>query len=180
MATMTKEEIKEQIAKITPNMRYAMKSAQNAYAISKAFNETNLAIDLEAKQEELNAFDYPLAEEWKEKGTDRKGIDEKYCIRDPKIDYLMDDKFSDEYYHAVYNRRIAKGWSCNYKPKDAPEYVVTADADSRPLLRLADDILIDCVLETVPEWMRKDLEKAKQYPHRQKLIDLAMSWNTAK
>ena len=178
--TMTKEEIKEQIKKITPNKRYAMKQAQNAYIMAKAFNDTNIAIDLEARQEELNAFDYPLADEWQERNMDRAGIDEKNCIRDPKIDYLMADKFTDDYYHAVSNRRIAKGWGCKYRCKDAPEYVVTADADSRPLLRLAEDVLIDCAIDMVPEWMRKDLERAREYPHRQKLIDLAMSWDTNK
>jgi len=170
--------IKEQISRITPSQRYAMKRAQEAYMFAKAFNETNLAIDLEARKEELNAFDYPLADEWKKKDMDRKGIDEKGCIRDPKIDYLMDDKFTDEYYHAVYNRRIAKGWSCKYRVKDAPEYVVTADADSRPLLRLAEEVLIDCIMETVTPEMRKDLERAREYPHREKLIQLAMTWDT--
>lgn len=153
-----------------------MKQAQEAYVLAKAFNETNLAIDLEARKEELNAFDYPLADEWK---AERLGI-VGGMIKDPKIDYLMADKFSDEYYHAIFNRRISKGWSCKYKVKDAPEYVVTADADSRPLLRLAEEVLIDCIMDTVTPEMLKDLERAREYPHREKLIKLAMSWDTSK
>lgn len=162
---------------ITQNQRYTMRSAQRAYTIAKAFHETNLAIDQESKQDELNAFDYPIADEWKD---ERKGV-VNGMIKDPKIDYLMKDNFCDEYYHAVYNRRIAKGWNVKYQIKDAPQYVVTADADSFPILKMAEDVLIDCVLDTVHQSMRKDLERARHlYNHRQELIDLAMKWDTKK
>jgi hypothetical protein len=178
---MNSQEIKEQTAKITPNQRHAMRSAQKAYAMALAWHATNKAIDLEARQEELNAFDYPLAEEWKQRGMNRSGIDDKDCIRDPKIDYLMADKYTDEYYHAVYNRRIAKGWSCKFKFKDGtPEYCVTADAESFGVLKLAEKVLIDCMLDTVPAWIRKDLDKARQDPYSEKLVSLAMSWDTNK
>lgn len=159
---------------IAKDKRYAMKRAQEAYALAKAFDETNKAIDLEARQEELNAFDYPF------KADARRHEPGEFC-KDPKADFLIDEKYWDEYFHAIYTRRIAKGWRCSYKIKDAPEYFVTADAESFPLLKLAENVLIDCVLETVPEYLAKDLVKARDmYQERNELINIAMRWNTSK
>lgn len=160
---------------ISKDKRYAMKQAQTAYAMAKAFNDLNNQIDLEARQEELNAFDYPIDKEH------RRAESLPEICKDPKIDYLIEKSFWDEYFHAVYKRRIAKGWSCNFKLKDAPEYHVSADAESFKLLKMAEDVLIDCVLETIPQTLAKDIERAKtMYKERKELIDIAMRWDTRK
>lgn len=170
METMT---VKEMAGKVTKDQRYSMRSAQSAYAHAKAFNDTCLAIDLEARKEELASFNYPYGKEHK-----RAENLPEFC-KDPKSDYLIEHSYWDEYFYAVYKRRIKKGWSTKFRLKDAPEHMVTADADSHRLLKIAEDLLIDCCLDTVPQGMRKDLKGARNHwKHRQGLLDIAMSWNT--
>ena len=170
---MDKTTIKSMAGKIAIEQREAVKRAQRAYAITKAFNETNKQIDAEARAEALAAFNYPFDPEHK-----RCETLPEFC-KDPKIDYLIDKKFWDEYFQNVYDRRVKKGWPVpQYKVE--PYYHVSADADSFSLLKMAEKVLIDAGLEVLPADMRKDLERARQYPHSEKLIEIIMKWDTSK
>lgn len=158
--------------KPTKDQRKAIKSAQNAYAMAKAWNEKNLEIDQKAGKEVLKEGFFPYAEKWSKYHKGR--------VLDPTHDYLMDDSVFYEYLQKKHEKAQGMGLKRARLPNVKP-WNVTADAESRPILRAAEDVLIETGLNIIPEPMKSQLQGARDHwEHRKSLIDIIMRWNPDK
>ena len=148
----------------------AYEQARQKVFLCMAVNETNNKIDEESKQEVLNKHSFKISK------SNRDISEGETIIKKPSQDYLMSDEDFKTYCELSHKERTARGLKI-------PDYNTTADHESRPQLRKAENEFIDLAISILPNKLRGQFEKMKDdiklnATHRNKFLDLNLRLNT--
>lgn len=135
-------------------MNRELKQAQNNYMVALAAYKASKAIETDAKTEVLKNHVF-VNDETGER------------ITSPNADFMMDDASFPQYCQYVHETMLSMGL-------DIPAEN-TADYKTRPVLRAAEEKLIDMSISIVPAGLHKNLNIARQnLKYRQEMIDLTL------
>jgi len=158
---------------IKENIPQFIKAREN-YLIALAMNETNISLDGECKQEVLNENIFKF-------GRDSICQDVGRRITNTKLDYNMSDKDFIKYCKLSHLKRKSKGLILpydKYEHSKKEPWNLTADCESRPILRLAEKAFIQASLNILPEPLKTQLQPIKEinnYLKEKEFIEINLS-----
>lgn len=150
------------------------KKARNLYFIALAMNETNINIDTQSKQEVLNENVFYI---W---DYDRSGKEIYKQLKTPFSDFHLKEDDFKRYCILSHEKRVKKGLVLPYNKYDFAinePWNLSADCETRPLLRNAENNLIQAGINLLPEPLYsqfKKLDILKNYTHKEKVIKIML------
>ena len=152
--------------------------SRNNYLMALAINETNLKIDRESKQETLNENKF-----YKNNTNLRKREEYGQLITNHNQDYNMTETDFKKYSIIADKKRKNKGLKLPYNKYEwaiNENWNLSADCESRPLLRLAEKVFIKSSLNILPKELKekfKDIGKMQNYTQCKKFIEINLKLN---
>lgn len=146
-----------------------LKTLQETYFKALAYHETIKEIEKESKIKVLADHVFLV-----EKGFTGRGIQNGERITDHTEDFLMSDEDFTRYCKLVYEEEKKQGLN-------KLDYNTTADYESRKLLKMAEECLLDFSIKISPKKIQGTLEKAKtHWKHRKEMLDLVLKLDLSK